>query len=132
MRKFSIVSLMILLFLCVFLNGTSVRADENNVSSVGGGIANYYVDEVVEEADLDFGVKYHNDSAFLNTTNADYVAAGTYAAGGEKYGKEEFVVGKYYTANVNVLEVPSNEEVQVIPYANIKNGKWTSSFDYRI
>ena len=125
MRKFSIVSLMMLLFLCVFLNGTSVRADENNVSSVGGGIANYYVDEVVEDVELDFGVKYHNDAAYLNTTNPEYIAAGSYAAGGSSYGKEEFVVGKYYTANVNVLEVPSNEEVQVIPYANIKNGKWT-------
>ena len=88
MRKFSIVSLMILLFLCVFLNGPAVRADENNVSSVGDGIANYYVEDVVEEAELDFGVKYHNDAAYLNTTNADYVAAGANAAGGSSYGKE--------------------------------------------
>ena len=124
MKKLSML-LLLVIFAFAFANMNVVRADENNVSSVGNGAANYYVQEVLESVELDFGVMYHNDAARLNTADEAYVAAGTYAAGGSSYGTEEFVIGKYYPANVNVLEVPSTEDVDVVPYANIKNGKWT-------
>lgn len=124
MKKLSILILLVV-FGFAFSNFNVVLADETKVSSVGDGAANYYVEEVIESVELDFGVMYHNDAARLNTADEAYVAAGTYAAGGSAYGKEEFVVGKYYPANVNVLEVPSTEDVDIVPYANIKNGKWT-------
>ena len=123
MKKFSIAILFVLLFLFSFMGVNPVRADEN-ISSVGGGVANYYVESVVEEDELDFGVKYHNDSAWLNTTDSTYVPSDCYAAGNKSYGAEEFVMGKYYSANVNVLEVPCTEDLEIVPYANIDNGKW--------
>ncbi len=123
MKKFSISILFVLLFIYSFVGVNSVIADEN-VSSVGNGVANYYVGSIIEEEELDFGVKYHNDSAYLNTTDSTYVPADCYAAGISKYGTEEFIMGKYYSANVNVLEVPNSEDIEIVPYANIDNGKW--------
>ena len=66
MKKLSML-LLLVIFAFAFANMNVVRADENNVSSVGNGAANYYVQEVLESVELDFGVMYHNDAACLNT-----------------------------------------------------------------
>ena len=116
--------LIVLVFLCFTLNFNYVLANDN-ISTVGDNAANYYVEEVIEEVELDFGILYHNDSAFLNSGSAEFVQPDGYAAGSEKYGNEEFVIGKYYSANVNILEIPRSEDIEIIPYANIKSGKWS-------
>ena len=30
-----------------------------------------------------------------------------------------------HSANVNILEIPRSEDIEIIPYANIKSGRWS-------
>ena len=114
-----IISLLILVFTFNF----NLKAYD--VTSVASGAADYYVDHIIEEKELDFGVKYHNDFAYSRINDSGYSVGGACVAGGSSYDSTLLEYGKYYTQNVNVLEIPKNSGVKIVPYANIKLGAWT-------
>ena len=118
-----IASFIIILLILVFT--FSIKVSATDVTSVASGAADYYVDHVIEEKELDFGIKYHNDFAYSRINDASYSVSAAYVAGGASYDNTPLEYGKYYTQNVNVLEIPKNSGVRIVPYANIKLGVWT-------
>ncbi len=129
MKKFVKKTLIISLILLAFtFFGAKVIAEtegtfEPYVASVGENVASYYVGDVIESQELDFGVKYHNDQGYTIVNDTSYVLG--FVAGNESYGSERVQSGKEYSQNVNVLEIPCDSGVNIVPYANINVGKWT-------
>ena len=114
-----------IIILLVLFFTFSINVHANEVTSVASGAADYYVDHIIEEKELDFGIKYHNDFAYSRINDASYSVGAAYVAGGASYDNTPLEYGKYYTQNVNVLEIPKNSGVRIVPYANIKLGSWT-------
>lgn len=105
MKIFKRLLLFLLLTLATFIGFTNVNATAiNDVTEIGG--AKYYVDERKEDNSLSYGVQHYNDKGY-SLTNA--------------YGSTD----EYNPQNVNVLEVPSNENVKVTSWANLSGHKWT-------
>ena len=65
-KKTLIVSLL-LLFCSLFSINVIAETEgsfEPYISTVGDNVASYYVSNVIESQELDFGVKYHNDQGY--------------------------------------------------------------------
>lgn len=114
-----------IIVLLILISTFSLNVGANDITSVASGAADYYVDHVIDSKDLDFGIKYHNDFAYSRINDASYSVSAAYVAGGASYDNTPLEYGKYYTQNVNVLEIPKNSGVRIVPYANIKLGVWT-------
>ena len=128
MTRFKHLQKTLLFVLCMLfvLIGLSINVNaEKEVTSVEGGAAEYYVDSIIEEKELDFGVKYHNDFSYSRINDASYSVAAAYNAGGSANSSGPLEYGTYYTQNVNVLEIPKDSGVNIVAYANIKLGAWT-------
>lgn len=89
---------------------------EANVTDIG--VAKYYVEEVKEENILPYGVKHQTVKAFTSAASGEVTNMGIGVS-------ESFVANKYYPQQVNVLEVPSNVNLKIRPWAVIKQGEWT-------
>ena len=94
-----------------------------NSDSFSNGLATYKVTDVAVEYDLGFGVKYHQDVATTSVTDSRY-ARGDGANNEVKYDVE---ANKEYTQQVNVLEIASTKDVQLVPYAYLAKYSWSSS-----
>lgn len=105
----------IIIITLIFLINVNIYA--NDVTEVGG--ARYYVEESTENI-LSKGIIHHTDIAFSSAKECSSTAAG--------YGDSEpFVSDKYYPQQVNVLEIPSSENIKITPWANINPSGWTLS-----
>lgn len=84
------------------------------------GIAKYYVDEVKQENYLPFGVKQATHKAFTSAAAGEVTSMGLGIT-------DPFIANKYYQQQVNVLEVPSDTNVRVTPWAYVSQGNWNLS-----
>ncbi|MCR5423093.1 MAG: phosphodiester glycosidase family protein [Bacilli bacterium] len=97
----------------------------SDVTSVKGGAADFYVESTYEAKELDFGVKYRHDLAYSRINDSSYSVSGAYDAGGSANSSGPLEYGKYYTQNINVMEIPTDSGINIVSYANIKGGLWT-------
>ena len=97
----------------------------SDVTSVKGGAADFYVESTYEDKELDFGVKYRHDLAYSRINDSSYSVSGAYDAGGSANSSGPLEYGKYYTQNINVMEIPTDSGINIVSYANIKGGLWT-------
>ena len=98
-RRFSFSLLIVVLGFVAFMDPAQVFASDNQYSNQG---ATYKVNEVVDEYDLGFGVKYHRE------------ISGTKKAGSTGFDAQQ----------VNVLQITPNDEVEVVPYAFLEGNQW--------
>jgi len=115
MRKFNVFFLL-LISIFAFTAVTTVNATDGATEIAG---ARYLAEEVAEYNELPYGVVHTREIGSTSTSISGYDADGF-------GGRDDTVeVGKYYPQQVNVLEVPSNEQVKVTSWANLTNHKWT-------
>lgn len=122
--KFRILNILLFVMLLIVGLNVNLKADIK-VASAFDGAAEFYVESTVEDKMLDFGVRYHHDQGYSRINNASYSVAGACEAGGSSYSSKALELKKYYTQNINVLEIPNDTGVNVVCYANIKLGAWT-------
>lgn len=83
----------------------------------------YYEDEVLEVNDLPGGVKHTKLKGYSQVTNPDLIAAGATEAG---YGSSiPLVMNKYYSQQLNILEIPNEAKTKLVPWGVVKNGLWS-------
>jgi hypothetical protein len=104
----------VLIFVFVFV-ALDVSVEASQVTDIGK--ARYYVEKVIKETELPYGVKQHTDISFSSAAAGEVSTMGTGITA-------PFVANKYYQQQVNVLEVPSNENIKVTPWAYISQGQW--------
>lgn len=91
---------------------SEVTSQQNDVT------ARYYEDSITLYHELMGGVKHIRYNGFTSTQlNGD--------ADGYSGIDEAIVLDKYYEQQVNILEVPSNKDIKVVPWANLNNHKWS-------
>ena len=93
--------LALLLAVVVFVDPAQVLAAANEYSNEG---ATYRVNEVVDEYDLGFGVKYHREIS--ETKRSGYSG--------------------FDAQQVNVLEITPSDDVQLVPYAYLVDDQWNA------
>jgi len=112
MKRFIPILLLIVSFLAT---GSFVQAE---VTTVLG--ATYQVDEVVADEMLEKDIHYRKDiassSASLGITNQSAAGSG---------GGGTLIAGQLYPQQVNVLAVPSKNDVKIIPWSLTSNSTWT-------
>ena len=123
-RMKRILILLFTTFTLVLIANVNIKADIKTASSFNGA-AEFYVESTIEEKMLDFGVRYHHDQGYSRINDSSYSPGGACEAGGSTYSSKLLEYGKYYTQNVNVLEVPNDTGVNIVSFANIKLGAWT-------
>jgi len=87
----------ILLFLLVFIN---INIYANDVTYFAGG--RYYIDERLEENILPYGINHYKDKSYTSASETK----------------------EYRPQQVNVLEIPSNENIKITPWADITSTRW--------
>lgn len=122
MKRFISFILVCLISILVFNYNVFSTSD---VTSVKGGAADFYVESTYEAKELDFGVKYRHDLAYSRINDSSYSVSGAYDAGGSSNSSGPLEYGKYYTQNINVMEIPTDSGINIVSYANIKGGLWT-------
>lgn len=90
---------------------------ENNVTEIAG--ASVYDQETVEANELAYGVKHTLTKSFTSTSITGYDADGL---GG---GTATVEPGTFYPQQINVLEVPSSQEVRITNWGNFNGNRWT-------
>ena len=123
-RTHKVLSILLIGIIILLLFGIQVNAT-SEVTSVENNAAEFYVDSTYEEKELDFGVKYRHDLAYSRINDSTYSVAAAYDAGGESNSSGPLEYGRYYTQNINVLEIPTDAGVNIVSYANIRSGSWT-------
>ena len=123
-KQLRFLNLILIVLMAFFAFNITLKADIKATSSFDGA-AEFYVDSIVEDKMLDFGVRYHHDQGYSRINNSSYSPSGACEAGGSSYSSKALEYGKYYTQNINVLEIPNDTGVNVVCYANIKLGSWT-------
>ena len=118
------ISFILICFISILILNFNVFSTPE-VTSVKGGAADFYVESTYETKELDFGVKYQHDLAYSRINDSSYSVAGAYDAGGSANSSAPLEYGKYYTQNINVLEIPTDSGINIVSYANIKGGTWT-------
>jgi len=113
LRKIS--SALIIILLTIFIN---VNIFASDVTEING--ARYYVEEEIIRNELSKGVIQHTDISYSSAKECTSTAAGLGST-------ETFVPDKYYPQQVNVLEIPSSNEIKITPWANINSAGWTLS-----
>ncbi len=97
-------------------NQVQLQADVN-VTEIAG--ARVYNQEVVETNLLPYGVNHTLTKSFTSTSITGYDADGL---GG---GSAMVEAGTYYPQQINVLEVPTSQEVKITNWGNFNGNRWT-------
>lgn len=113
-RLFSFLIVLIFTFVAFNVNVTAASA----VTDIG--IARYYEEEVISSKELTFGVKHQTVKGYTSAKAGEVTTMGTGIT-------ESFVADKYYSQQVNVLEVPSDTHIKIVPWARLLQGEWTLS-----
>jgi len=87
------------------------------VTKLAGG--EYFYDEILNYNELPFGVTQYTHWGYTKTDNAGIDEDGI--------GSSKLIIdtSKYYSQQVNVLELPSQLETKVVVWANTNNHAWT-------
>ena len=111
------ISIFLLLVLSLFvLSANFVVAEELDEEFAG---ARYLESEIVETNSLPYGVNHIRVHGQTSTSISGYDADGIGS------GKEPVVPGQLYDQQVNVMEVPKEENVRITTWAYLHNHKWT-------
>src|SRR5690554_857497 len=94
----------------------TIHVSANEVTELDG--AKYYIDERINDNDLDFGIKHYTDISYTSATEEQVKHMGIGV-------NEPFVPGKFYPQQVNVLEVPSSEDIRITPWAIVNQSSWS-------
>ncbi|HHU56570.1 MAG TPA: phosphodiester glycosidase family protein [Acholeplasmataceae bacterium] len=115
LRKILISSLLFVLALFI-----SVNVNASEVTDLEG--TKYYVESVKESNELAYGVKQETHISYSS------VAPGHGSGNADGYkGSGQLVPNEYYPQQVNILEVPSNENIKITPWAVVEPFNWTLS-----
>ena len=117
MKSLKRLSVFLLLIVNLFLIANVFVVAETDDGLFAG--ANWVVSEVKETNVLPYGVKHSLVQGQTSTSMSGYDADGF---GGED---AKVVPGQLYDQQVNVMEVPSNENVRITTWANLGGHKWT-------
>ena len=115
-KKFLTLIISALVLLVVFESAITTAA--STVTDIG--IAKYYEEELLAENNLPYGVRHTKYKAFTSAAAGEVKNMGTGIT-------ESFVPDKFYQQQVNILEVPSNSDVKVTPWAYLSDGNWNLS-----
>ena len=96
--------ILLILFMIVFVVGNFISSAAEDVTDYNG--SKYKIISVNEENELYFGLK-HNE----------YTAESSYINESSGTGVGRTLPNKFYSQNVNVLEVPNNNGVQVVHWS---------------
>lgn len=120
LKKSFIFIIFILLFTFTFSsNVIDVLAEENKPI--------YYEDKVLETNNLPGGVMHKKVMGFSQVTNHDESMISPHAKEAGSANQKPIEFNKYYSQQVNVLEVPNNKDIKVVPWGLINNGGWSLS-----
>lgn len=83
----------------------------------------YYEEEILEANEVPGGLSHKRVSAFSQVTDPTTVAKDAIDAGLGGTKKLEF--NKYYSQQLNILEIPNESDVKLVPWATFDNGMWS-------
>lgn len=112
-----LMSFCLLLILGLFVSFNIHAAD---VTDVDG--AKYYVDKVKVENSLPYGIKQATHISYSSVAPGQGTGNAAGLGGGGL-----IVANQYYPQQVNILEIPSSENIKITPWATIKPFNWTLS-----
>ncbi len=111
-------SLFLICLTLIYLFGISnyyVNAQDNNPI--------YYEEEVKEINSLPTGITHKKISGYSQVTDSSLLSKGATEAG---YGSSTpIVMNKYYSQQINLLEIPYESESKIVPWGVISKGAWT-------
>ena len=82
----------------------------------------YYEDSIMEENELPGGVLHTKLLGYSKVTDQESIENGAKEAG---YGSSKpLELNKYYSQQLNVLEIPNESEVKLVPWGVVSNGQW--------
>ncbi len=114
-KKIFIVSFIFLFTICFY--NISLKAEESSVEKI------YYEDSIIEKNELPGGVFHTKIKGYSQVTDQSSIENGAKEAG---YGSSKpLELNKYYSQQLNVLEIPNESDVQLIPWGVVSNGQWT-------
>lgn len=117
----SILIVLIIGFSFVPLSANSKDPEEGKeVSEITG--ARYYVDEILEENDLPYGIKHQTVWGYTSTP---LLAGVNFDVDGYQGATGVTVKDQFYSQNINVLTIPSSKNIKVTTWSNISNTGWT-------
>ena len=83
----------------------------------------YYEEEILETNEVAGGLSHKRVSAFSQVTDPTTVEKNAIDAGLGGTKKLEF--NKYYSQQLNILEIPNESDVKLVPWATFDNGMWS-------
>lgn len=83
----------------------------------------YYEEEIIETNEVPGGLLHKRVSAFSQVTDPTTVEKDAIDAGLGGTKKLEF--NKYYSQQLNILEIPNESDVKLVPWATFDNGMWS-------
>ena len=114
-KKIFFVSFIFLFTICFY--NISLKAEESSVEKI------YYEDSIIEKNELPGGVIHTKIKGYSQVTDQSSIENGAKEAG---YGSSKpLELNKYYSQQLNVLEIPNESDVQLIPWGVVSNGQWT-------
>lgn len=114
-KKIFFVSFIFLFTICFY--NISLKAEESSVEKI------YYEDSIIEKNELPGGVLHTKIKGYSQVTDQSSIENGAKEAG---YGSSKpLELNKYYSQQLNVLEIPNESDVQLIPWGVVSNGQWT-------
>ena len=121
-KKFYTLNIFIIIFIAILsFSNFSVKADEKNYYEFND--CGYYVEKTVDTKNLGYGITYQRDFSQLATFDANKITGNAAGLGGG--GKAE--IGKFYSQQVNKLEISSTEHAKIVPYAILEGSLWNTS-----
>lgn len=83
----------------------------------------YYEEEVLDTTKLPGGLKHSEVLGYSQVTDPTTIESGAKEAG--LGSTKPLELNKYYSQNVNILEIPKGADVKIVPWAVFGNGHWT-------
>lgn len=115
-KRFISMVLLVLSLVCVCsFSHITINATEDNPI--------YYEESVKEVNNLATGITHKIVSGYSQVTDENLISKGATEAG---YGSSvPLVRNKYYSQQINLLEIPYESESKIVPWGVIKNGTWS-------
>ena len=102
-------------YLLVIIYNISVFAEDNSPI--------YYQDEIYETNELPGGITHTRLKGFSQVTDASSIEKDAKEAG---LGSTKLLeLNKYYSQQLNILEIPNESKTKLVPWGVINNGKWS-------
>ena len=115
LKKLSIFSLMLVFI--IFFTNVNLNADETSNKEI------YYEDSILEENELAGGIYHKKVKGYSQVTDPTSIENGAKEAG--LGSSKPLELNKYYSQQINVLEIPNESDVKLVPWGVVNNGQWT-------